>query len=172
MLQKKNMMKHKIIFTMLFIAFLVNGCASIREVKPVSSVMSTEPTGKVVLMRNYSFIGAGIYFWATLNGEDIAGIYTDQHTIFSLSQGEYSLGVRCRGAWTLKWELDEIIANVEHGKTYYYLLSENESSFFIPLWDTCADIKEIKEDEGKRILEKSVFVAPGTNSDERKVFPR
>jgi hypothetical protein len=123
-------------------------------------------------MRNYSFIGAGVHFWATLNGEDIAGLYTNEHTIFPLSPGNYSLGVRCRGAWTLTWELDEINVDVQPERTYYYLLSENESSFFIPLWDTCADIEEIKEDEGKKILQKSVFVSPGTNSEQRKVLPR
>ena len=166
------MSKHKIIFTLILIVFLINGCVRVRDVKPVSSVLSTEPTSNIILMRNYSFIGSGTHFWATLNGEDIAGLYTNEHTIFLLSQGKYSFGVRCRGAWTLKWDLDEINADVQLGKTYYYLLSENESSFFIPLWDTCADIKEIKEDEGKRILEKSEFVSPGTNSDKRKVFPK
>ncbi len=99
----------------------------VRDVKPVSPELSIEPTASIVLMRNYSLVGAGVYFWPTLNGEDMAGLYTNEHTIFSLSQGEYLFGVRCRGAWTYQWELDELNAKVQAGKTYYYFQDRTQS---------------------------------------------
>jgi len=165
-------MRLKLQLAMICIIFAVSGCSRLRDVKQPPLVIDTEPTATVIMMRKYHFYGSALRLWATVDDKDIAGMYTDQYTSFLLNQGVYSFGVRCNGGWTPGWKIDEISVTVQPDKNYYFLLGMDFKPLFIPFLDSCAEIKEITEDESEKILENAMFLSPGTYSDDFRLLPR
>lgn len=136
--------------------------------KPVALIPSELNPGNIIVLRNYNYYGAGIHYWITLNEEDVAGLYTNEHTAFLLPIGQYRIGVRCHGGWLPTWKLDEINIDVEPNQTYYFLVTPKVRL----LLNDCGEIELISEEDGLNRLKKSNKVPTGTYSKDMKLLPR
>jgi hypothetical protein len=150
-------MKQIKLLALAYILIFATACSIHRQVTPVSVLADNIPKAKIVIIRNYNFYGAGIHYWPTLDGQDIAGLLTNQYTTFDLAAGKHRLGVRCHGGWTRTFKHEEIEAIIESNKSYYYLLSPVYSL----VRDVCAKIEPIESQEGMDLMKRAKLVPTG-----------
>jgi len=96
----------KIIITISML-FILAGCGTTSgRLGKLPVVTNTAETGKVVVVRISSFVGAANGYKVALNGKDVFGIGSGEHTELFLPQGEHYISVKCFGGWTPTWKKD------------------------------------------------------------------
>lgn len=147
-------------YTAILVTFLIMiaGCVPLREVKPPVQINDTDSTARVLILRNYNFWGGGVHLWPTLDGEDVAGLRTNEYTEILVTESVHNLGVRYYGNWKfIGWNHNEIKVDLKRGEQYYYLLSPTIIGTF--------EIEEIEQEKALRRIAKSKLVKPGTISE-------
>ncbi len=137
--------------TIFMLIMFLSGCAS--YMRPVKALPEHESDGNnVTILRNYNYVGGGMRFWPTVDGEEVSGLFSKTHVSFILLPGKHSLGVRCG------WSEDQIEVNILENDLRYFKIS--------PAWlFGCAEIEEIPKTEAIGRLENSTRIKTGYMSD-------
>ena len=132
-------------------AFLVlSGCGTTSgRVGELPVVANKANASKVVTVRISSFVGAANGYTVALNGNDIYGIGSGEHTEFDVPEGEHYIAVKCFGGWTPTWKKDSLKFIAKTSETNYFLISPSMS---------CAEIKPSNKAEVKNHLTGSKFI--------------
>ena len=123
---KKGKMKN---ITLSLLAFLIlTGCATGGHVKHPPQLINDSEYSDVIIKRDNAFLGGGISFTFTINGEDIYVFRNSDKYEFKLTPGEYIFGVKSSGGWQVYGNFNEITVNLERNKVYIYRLVPDMSS--------------------------------------------
>jgi len=102
--------------------------------------------GKVVVARVKMFLGGGNGYAIALDGKNIIGIGSGEHTEFFVPVGEHTIAVRCFGGIVPMQHEDLLNFTAKATEVNYFLISANMS---------CAEIKESTEAELSEHLKNS-----------------
>ena len=137
----------------ILVILLLGGCASyMRPVKALPEANNGE--NNITILRNYNYIGSGMRFWPTVDGQEIAGLFPKEHVSFILPSGKHSVGVRCG------WYDDQVEINIKENEIKYFKISPY---LLNPIG--CAEIEEITTTEAIDRLNKSTLIKTGYMSD-------
>ena len=143
------------IVSLLMLLLMVSGCVPLRKVKPLPE---TENLGNISILRDNDLSGRANRFWPTVDGEDVAGLFTSEYVSFDLPSGTHWLGVRCTNANQPHYEL-EVETAAE--KRRYFRITHS--------FATSCKIKEISESEALGMIGHFDRIKTGYISDcERK----
>ena len=139
---------------LIFVA-LLSGCAS--YMRPVKELPEAENSrNNITVLRNYNYIGAGMRYWPTVDGQEISGLFPNQYISFMVSPGKHRLGVRCL------WSQDQMEIDIKDNEIRFFKIS-------LDLWSLigigCAEIEEIPKAEAIERLETSTRIKTGYMSD-------
>lgn len=146
----------KLLTLILFIFMaLLSGCSS--YMRPVKSLPEDENSrNNITILRNYNYIGAGMRYWPTVDGQEISGLFPKQYISFMVSPGKHRVGVRCM------WSQDQLEIDVKDNEFRFFKIS-------LDLWGFiglgCAEIEEIPKTEAIERLETSTRIKTGFMSD-------
>jgi uncharacterized protein YceK len=140
----------------LLVILLLGGCASyMRPVKALPEAKNGD--NNITILRNYNYIGGGMRFWPTVNGQEISGLFPKQHISFKLPTGKNLIGVKCG------FGDDQLEADIKENEQRYFKISINLLSLVNPF--VCGEIEEIPEKEAIDRLTKSTLIKTGYMSD-------
>jgi hypothetical protein len=106
--------------------------------------------GKVVAVRISSIVGSANGYAVALDGKNLFGIGSGEHTEFLVPEGEHSITVKCFGGLTPTLK--------EH--TLRFVAKANEVSYFkIGPSINCGEIAVTTEAEALRLIGRSKFVS-------------
>jgi len=149
------MVKRSILILLVFAA--LSGCANAPKRGKIYSlpVLPPEESAEITVLRNYNLSGSAIRYYPTVNGEKVEGLYTNEHTIFQLTEGTYRLGIELPLIGSNSWRKDGIEQNIQSRKKYFFLLSPKLLG---------VEIEGIDENEATERLRNSTFVPTGAAS--------
>lgn len=143
--------------TLVFLIYmtLLSGCASyMRSVKGLPEDENSR--NNITILRNYNYMGAGMRYWPTVDGQEISGLFPKQHISFMASPGKHQVGVRCL------WSQDQMEIDIKDDEIRYFKIS-------LDLWGLigigCAEIEEIPKAEAIERLKTSTRIKTGYMSD-------
>jgi len=128
------------LLTLVFLIFvaLLSGCASyLRPVKELPEAENNR-SNNINILRSYNYIGAGIRYWPTVDGQEISGLFPKQYISFKVSPGKHQVGVRCM------WSQDQLEIDIKDNEIRFFKLSPDLWSF---IGIGCAEIEEITKTE-------------------------
>jgi hypothetical protein len=105
---------------------------------------------KVVAARVSSFVGAANGYTVAVDGKDLFGIGSGEHTEFLVPEGEHYIAVKCFGGWTPTWKEESLKFSAQASDNSYFSISPSGK---------CAEIKPATEAEAKKLLQGSKFVS-------------
>lgn len=133
----------------------VTGCASLAPLKvPQSTDKDESGRIKVIVARNWNYIGGMNLNWLTFDGENIVGMYTREFTEFTTTAGAHKIGVRW-GSSLFGYAHMEKEIDLARDETRYFLIT---SSLF------GAEIEEVPESELVKRVALYRFSPPGSTS--------
>lgn len=132
-------------------AVLAAGCNTMPK---VTTVNESNGLGNATILRNFNFYGAAAYYWPTVDGKVISGIFSDQYVSFNLTPGEHEVGVSCCIALA-PWLYDGMKIKVVEGVRRYFLLSPTIAGVGY------AEIEEISEEEATARIAKATRIKTG-----------
>jgi hypothetical protein len=136
------------------IFLLILGCAHHSKVGRLPELKETDKYGKIVVIRNKNFIGAGLQYFVNIDWRDILSLYAGEYTKFRLNPGKHFIGVKCYGGWTPAPKLDGLEVKLKENDELYFIISPNF---------TCADIKSISKERAKERIRNSEFIPYNRN---------
>jgi hypothetical protein len=113
------------------------------------TILDKANAGKTVVVRISSFVGAANGYTVALDGKDLFGIGSGEHTEFLIPEGEHYIAVKCFGGWSPTWKEDSLKFVAKTSETSFFLVSPNMK---------CAEIKQSNEAEIKKHLVGSKFI--------------
>jgi hypothetical protein len=141
------------LFLFLFMVFLISGCSTL--VRPVKAMSEFDSDGNnITILRNYNIFSGNIRFWPTVDGQEISGLFPNEHISFALPPGKYSIGVSCG------WLADKIEINVKEKDMRYFKISPSLLGSI-----RGAEIEEITESEAIERSKNSTRIKTGFMSD-------
>jgi len=129
-------------------ALLLVGCAS-GPIGRLPAIEDQAQSGDVFVIRNSNFVGSGVSYYITIDGNDMFAIRVGQYTKFKLVIGEHYIGVKCFGGWSPTWKEDSRKFSVLPQQGTYFIVSPNMS---------CADIQLMNPESGIEWIKKSTYV--------------
>jgi hypothetical protein len=139
---------NKLIAISLLLALTGCGTTSGR-IGDLPTITDRANASKVVVVRISSFVGAANGYTVALDGNDILGIGSGEHTEFLVPEGERYIAVKCFGGWSPTWKEDSLKFVAKASVSSFFLISPNAR---------CAEIKPSSEAEAKKHLAGSKFV--------------
>jgi hypothetical protein len=137
----------------IFISFLVvvlAGCASSGRIGALPTIAPGKEVSKLVVYRISSIVGVANSYYVTLDGRDIFSIRSGEFTQLSIEAGEHSVGIKCFGGFSPTWKEDAV---------QFSALPKSESFFEISPNLSCAEIKAVTVEEGKKQINNSKFIS-------------
>ncbi|MBI2276489.1 MAG: hypothetical protein HYU74_03985 [Dechloromonas sp.] len=114
------------------------------------SVPVASKAGKVVAVRISSIVGSANGYAVALDGKDLFGIGSGEHTELLVPEGEHSISVKCFGGMTPTLK--------EH--TLRFVAKANEVAYFkIGPSINCGEISVTTEAEALKLIERSKFIS-------------
>ena len=118
----------------------------------------SETTAEISIIRNYNFSGSGVRLYPTVNGQKIAGLYTNDYVHFYLREGKYIFGLSYPNVILGNWiKEQEIKKYVKANNQYYFLLSPSLVGM---------EIEEINKTVGEKRISSSRLIEAGKLSSE------
>ncbi|MEJ2763362.1 hypothetical protein VV869_05210 [Photobacterium sp. MCCC 1A19761] len=135
---------------LLLAMLIMSGCSSLPvsksvpklKVEYVEGVSETTGEIKVGIVRNNTFLSAGIHYWPVYGRQAIAGILIGDYIEFYLSKKGRSFGVACHGGWSSSWKIRNYEINNETPNEIYFLISPSVTE-----GDQCVDMEKIDKEE-------------------------
>jgi len=151
----------KRIMLLLLALTLLAGCAPKRGVIHSFAELPAETSAQITFIRNYNPIGSTVRYYPTVDGKKVAGLYTNEHTIFRLPAGRYAFGLMFPIIGLDRWWQDEMEKDIEAKRHYYFLLSPK----FKLINMTAVEIEEINQHDADKRVQRSTLVPTGSVSD-------
>ncbi len=127
------------------------GCVSPQVINQLDNTYDGD---NVTVIRNGNFFGSGIRFWVTVDGENVAGLFTKQYVNFGLAEGSHKIGIRYLGGSFLPaWEHVQVDIDVSKNESQFYLLSPGVLQ---------CDIERIEEKEALERIRESLEIQLGS----------
>ena len=138
----------------LFVSCLVvvlSGCASSGRIGVLPSIAPGKDISKLVVYRVSSIVGSTNSYYVNLDGKDIFSIRSGEFTRLSIEAGEHNVGTKCFGGFSPTWKEDAV---------QFTAMPNTESFFEISPNLSCAEIKAVSVEEGKKQIDNSSFINP------------
>lgn len=128
---------------------LLAGCGGPKGMLGTLPQVTAEDAGEAIVIRPNNFVGVANVYKIALEGNDLFGIASGEHTRFKLPEGESWISVKCFGGFSPTWKEESLKFKVEPGSKTYFLIEPSMS---------CASIEEIPEARATELMEKTKFV--------------